>query len=313
MYIPPKRLQKGSRVAIVAPASPAHPDRLMEGLDIIKECGLIPILGPCVKNVRTDQHSSAPLKDRVDELMWAFSSPELAAVICTNGGEGSAALLPYLDYDLIRASRKPLLGRSDISALNSGILSHAGLISFSGQTPSIHLDKGEAVRRSECDSLFMTLRLLMSDAPWGSRPFSTSRIVPRTVSPGRAFGPAIGGNVDTFTRLLGTPFAYDFRDAIVFMEDVHKGSIVLDREFLHMQLAGIMDEAAGFVMGEFYDSGKNEEDAIDNIVQRYFASGAPCTFGYPFSHGPIVAPIPIGAMCEMDADSCEVMFDFTMG
>lgn len=313
MYIPPKRLLKGSRVAIVSPASPVHPDRLMEGLDVIREAGLIPVLGPCVKNVKTVQHSSAPLADRIDELTWAFSAPEIAAVICTNGGEGSAALLPHLDYDLIRESRKPFLGRSDLSALSSGILMYSGLITISGQLPSIHLDKGENNRQLEVDSLFMTLRLMMSDAPWGSRPFSHSRVVPRTVSPGFARGIVVGGNVDTFTRLLGTPFAYDFKDKIVFIEDVHKGAIVLDREFLHMQLAGVMNEAAGFVIGEFCDSGKNEDDAIAGVIQRYFSNGVPCTFGYPFSHGPIVSPIPIGAMCEVDADTCEVSFDFSMG
>jgi len=312
VYIPPKRLRKGSRVAIVAPASPVHSDMLMEGLDVIKECGLIPVLGPCVKNVKTDHHSSASLNDRIDELHWAFSSPEIAGVICTNGGHGSAGLLPYLNYDLIRMNRKPFLGRSDISALNSGILTHANLITFSGQTPSIHLDRGEAVRRLEVESLFMTLHLLMSDSPWGTIPFSNNRMMPRTVSPGKACGIAIGGNVDTFTRLLGTPFIYNFKDSIIFMEDVHKGAIVLDREFLHMKLAGALDEAAGIVLGEFCDPGKNEEDAIDAVIQQYFSSGAPCSFGYPFSHGAIVAPIPIGAMCEMDAGSCEVSFDFTM-
>jgi len=313
VYISPKKLQKGSRVAIVAPASPVHPDRLMEGLDIIKQCGLIPVLGPCVKNVKTDQHSSAPLKDRVEELNWAFQAPEIAGIICTNGGEGSAALLPYLNYDLIRKTRKPLIGRSDLSALNSGILTHSGLITFSGQTPSIHLDKGEVVRELESESLFMTLRLLMSDVPWDAKPFSMSRIMPRTVSSGKVKGISVGGNVDTFTRLLGTPFAYDFKDTIVFMEDVYKGSIVLDREFLHMKLAGIIDEAAGFVLGEFCNPGKDEEDLIDGVIQRYFSNGSPCSFGYPFSHGSIVAPIPIGAMCNLNADTCEVSFDFTMG
>ena len=313
MYIPPKRLAKGSRVAIIAPASPVHSDRLMEGLDILREAGLKPVLGPCVRNVKTDNGSSAPLQDRVDELHWAFSAPEISAVICTNGGQGSAALLPHLDYDMIRTSRKPFLGRSDLSALNAGILTYAGLITFNGPSPSIHLDKGHAVRQAECDSFFMTLRLMMSDAPWGSRPFSISRIMPRTVSSGRVRGIAVGGNVDTFTRLLGTPFTYDFNNSIVFMEDVHKGAIVLDREFLHMKLAGVMDEAAGFVLGEFFDAGKNEEDAIDEVVKKYFADGPPCSYGYSFSHGANVAPIPIGAIAELDADSCEVSFDFTMG
>lgn len=313
MYISPKKVRKGSRVAIVAPASPVHPDRLMEGLDIIRQAGLFPVLGPCVKYVRTEGVTSAPLSERVDELHWAFSSPEISAVICALGGEGSAALLPHLDYEMIKQSRKPLLGRSDITALNMGLLKNAGLISISGQTPSIHLDRGEKVRQLESDSFMLALQLLMSEDVWDSKPFCQNINVPRTVSVGFARGIAMGGNVDTFTRLLGTPYSMDMSGAIVFMEDVHKGSVVLDREFLHMKLAGIIDKAAGFVIGEFCDAGKDERMLVDEVVKRYFESGTPCSYGYSFSHGPVVSPIPIGAVCNLNADSCDVSFDFAMG
>jgi muramoyltetrapeptide carboxypeptidase len=313
MYLAPRKLRRGSRVAIVAPASPIHSDRLMEGLDILREAGLIPILGPCVKNLITEGCSSAPLKDRVDELNWAFGAPEISGVICALGGEGSAALLPHLDYGMIRNSRKPFLGRSDITALNTGLLTHAGLISINGQTPSIHLDRGEQVRKNESESFFHTLRLMMSDEPWGSRPFEKNSNVLRTVSPGVTQGIAVGGNVDTFTRLFGTPHMHDLEGTIVFIEDVHKGGTVLDREFLHMQLAGVMDTVSGFVIGEFQDAEKNSKINIEDVVQKYFAGSVPCSFGHPFSHGSVVAPIPIGAMCTLDADSCEVSFDFSMG
>ena len=313
MYLAPKKLRKGSRVAIVAPASPIHPDRLAEGLDIIREVGLIPILGPCVKNLRTEGCSSAPLKDRVDELNWAFGAPEISGVICALGGEGSAALLPHLDYDMIKNSRKPFLGRSDITALNTGLLTHAGLISINGQTPSIHVDQGEKIRRQESESLFTTLRLMMSDLPWGSQPFDKTVNIPRTVSSGFSTGIAVGGNLDTFTRLFGTPHMHDLKGTILFIEDVHKGGTILDREFLHLQLAGVMKMVSGFVIGEFQDPGKDSKINIEDVVQKYFSDGVPCSFGHPFSHGSVVAPIPVGSQCTLDANSCTVSFDFSMG
>lgn len=311
MYISPKKLKKGSRVAIIAPASPIKPERLIEGLDVIREAGLIPVLGHCVKNLKTEGCSSAPLKDRVDEFNWAFRSPEISGVICALGGQGSAGLLPYIDYDLVRNSRKPFLGRSDITALNMGLLKNAGLISFNGQTPSIHVDRGEKVRSDEAESLFMTLRLMMSDEVWGTTPFQNNPLLPRVVSPGSASGIAVGGNIDTFTRLFGTPYSPSFDDCIVFIEDVHKSGVVLDREFLHMQLAGVMQRAAGFIIGEFQDA-KKDMTTVDDVVERYFSNGKPCSYGYPFSHGPVVAPIPIGAMCEIDSESSFVSFDFRM-
>lgn len=311
-YTFPKRIRRGSKVAIVAPSSSVHADRLLEGLDIIREEGLVPILGPCVKSLKSDGMHSAPVKDRVNELNWAFSNPEISAVICAIGGVGSAAVLPYLDYNVIKRSRKPLLGRSDITALNFGILKKTGLISVNGQTPSITLDKGDAFRESQSESFAETLRLMMSDQPWESAPFYRNPHIPRTVSPGSASGHAIGGNSDTFTRLIGTEYFPDIDGAILFIEDVHKSCEFLAREFLQLKLSGIIDRLSGVVIGEFQDL-KESKSTVEDVIQEYFSDGPPCVYGYPFSHGPVVAPIPVGSHCNLDADSGLITFDFSMG
>lgn len=315
MYTTPKRISEGSKVAIVAPSSPIVTKRLIEGLDIIKEIGLVPVLGPCVRRLHSDGIHAAPLEERVKELNWAFGDDEIDAVICAIGGNGSAGVLPYLDYDAIRDSKKPMLGRSDITALNTGLLAHAGLISICGQTPSIRVEDGPAAVQLQSLSFIKTLTMMMSDVPWKSEPFSVNPYLPRTVSAGSARGFVIGGNIDTFTRLIGTPHFPDCEGAILFIEDVHKNGNLLAREFLHMKLAGIFDVISGVVIGEFVDSDKKSDaktPAIDDVIEEYFTDGPPCVYGYPFSHGSTVAPIPIGAECEMNADTGEVSFNFAM-
>ena len=316
MYITPNRIRKGSKVAIIAPSSPIIPERLVEGIDIIREVGLVPVLGPCVRSLKSDGLHAAPLEDRIEEFNWAFNDPQIAGVICAIGGMGSAGILPYLDYKAVKKSRKPMLGRSDITALNIALLSQAGLMSISGQTPSIRVDKGETARELQSESFATTLKMMMSDKVWGSAPLKTNVYLPRTVSSGLARGPVIGGNCDTFTRLIGTPYFPDCKGAILFIEDVHKDGELLSRELLHLKLAGVFDVVAGVVIGEFADS-KGKEDpkvpAIDDVIQEYFSDGPPCVYGYSFSHGSIVSPIPIGADCEMDAETGEVKFHFAMG
>jgi muramoyltetrapeptide carboxypeptidase len=311
----PKRIKKGSRVAIVAPSSPVVTERLVEGLDVIREVGLIPVLGPCVRNLRSDGLHAASVEERVEEMNWAFSDPQISAVICAIGGMGSAGVLPYLDYNAIARSRKPLLGRSDITAINTAILSKSGLASISGQTPSIRVEKGQQTIELETQSFFNTLKMMMSDKVWGTKPLENNAYIPRTVSYGKARGRVIGGNCDTFSRLIGTPYMCDFEGAILFIEDVHKSGEVLAREFLHMKLAGILDAVAGVVIGEFQDSDKKVDGkvpSIEDVIQEYFSDGPPCVFGYSFSHGSIVSPIPIGADCELDADMGIVKFNFAM-
>lgn len=316
MYLSPKQLHQGSRVAIVAPASPFQADELVAGLDVIKQCGLEPVLGPNVRHLRTDDVHAAPLMDRVKELMWAFTAPDIDAVICALGGYGSAETLPYLDFDRIRKSRRALLGLSDISALNNGLLAGAGLISINGQYPAIRLDKGEKIRQLDCESLEFVLKLMMSGDPWKDRPFAYNELLPRTVSPGKAQGHAVGCNLETFCCLLGTPFFPDVEDAILFIEDVRKDGEAIARQLSHLSLAGVFDKVAGIVVGEFAEVPLKTEakvPSVDDVVSHYLSDGPPCVSGYSFSHGAWTIPIPVGAQCTMDADSGEVSFDFTMG
>ena len=169
LVIPPKRLRTGSKVAIVAPSGPVISDEVQAGIDIIREVGLEPVLGPCVKNLKTTAAHAASVKDRVEELNWAFSHPNIAAVIGGVGGEGSAAVLPYLDYNTIRSARKSFVGMSDLTAINTAILTKAGLISFNAQTPSIRLDKGKKILDADSESFRWTLELMKSDEVWGHK------------------------------------------------------------------------------------------------------------------------------------------------
>jgi len=315
MNLSPKRLRPNDRVAIVAPASPVLTDEVQCGIDIIRECGLEPVVGPCIKNLRAYNDHSASVPQRVEELNWAFSDPRIKAVIGALGGVGSAAVLPYLDYAKIRASRKAFLGMSDLTSINSAILAKSGLISISGQTPSIRLDKGTKIQECDMRSFQVTLQLMMSDRPWGDRPFDFNPYFPRTVCPGTASGVAIGGNVDTFTHLYGTQYMPDITNSIIFIEDVHKGGESLTREFLQMRLAGAFSQASGIVIGEFAEVPNNVEPKIpspEEVLLEFFSQGIPCSYGYSFSHGPLTSPIPIGAECSMDADSGEVLFNFCM-
>ena len=77
----------------------------------------------------------------------------------------------------------------------------------------------------------------------------------------------------------------------------------------------MLDQVAGIVVGEFVDVPKKIEDrvpAIEDALEEYLSKGAPCAYGYSFSHGPYTLPIPIGAQCDLDADTGAVSFRFTM-
>ena len=77
-------------------------------------------------------HSSGTAGERASDLMDAFRDPAVDLVMSVIGGFNSNQLLPLLDYQTIRESRKPFIGYSDVTALNGAILARSGLINFCG-------------------------------------------------------------------------------------------------------------------------------------------------------------------------------------
>lgn len=313
MIVSPRRLMPGNRVAIVAPSSPFDAHELQDGLDTISSLGLVPVLGPNVRNLRVRSIHSAPVEDRIQELMWAFTAPDIHAVLCVRGGYGAAEVLSGLDYDAIRTSRRVFIGKSDATSLSNGILTKAGLATICGRTATIRDEYPDA----DIKSLEHVLKLCMSQVPWGEQPFGISDIVPRTVSPGVAAGPAIGGNLETLCTLLGTEYFPNPDGAILFIEDVHKGGTSVARKLLHLKMTGVLDRIAGVVVGEFSDVPKksmsSEDPSVEDVILEYLSDGVPCVYGFSFSHGTYTCPIPVGAWTHLNADSRTVSFDFTMG
>lgn len=301
----------GNKIAIVAPSSPFNAQELQNGIDTISAMGLYPVLGPNVKNLRVRTIHSASAQDRANELMWAFSNPDISAVLCVRGGYGSAEVLPLLDYDVITRNKKVFIGKSDATAVINGMYAKTGIVSICGRTASIRSEFLD----QDMQSLEHTLKLCMSNTPWGEEPFALSNITPRTVSPGKAQGHAIGGNLETLCTLIGTEYFPDPSGAILFIEDVHKGGTSIARKLLHLKMTGVLSAVSGIVIGEFFDIPKKmspESPSIEDVILEYLSSGPPCVYGYSFSHGEYTCPIPVGAQVNLDADFRTLSFDFSM-
>ena len=80
---------------------------------------------------------------RAEELMQAFLDPEVQAIFPGTGGYGTMRILDRLDYGVIRAHPKILIGFSDITALHLAIQRQAGV----GHLPLALPDVGPGQRR----------------------------------------------------------------------------------------------------------------------------------------------------------------------
>ncbi len=302
--IRPRGLRPGDTVAVIAPAGPLDSAYLKDAITVIKNANLNLVLGPNVRRLRNHSYFSAPVEERLNELLWAWESDEIQAVWAGSGGYGCAELLPRLPFERIRQRPKIFIGFSDITALSSAILARAGLVTFNGPNCSVRNNRVNE-REARIASLQDALALLMNTKPWRDIPFQRNHMLPRVVCSGKARGVAIGGNLATLTGMLGTPYFPYIENSILFLEDTDFNGYDVDRTLTHLRLAGVFENVAGVVFGEFTDRTQDEVGAfsIEEVIRRHFESGPPTLVDFNFSHGATTAVIPIGIDVEIDTDS----------
>ena len=307
-YLSPRRLERGSRVAIIAPSSPITSAKcIVKALPVFEKHGLIPVLGDNLRFLRSRDWSSAPVEDRIDEFVWGFEDDSIDAVFVAEGGFSSIQLVPHLPYDLIAQSRKIFMGMSDVTCIGNAMLKASGLVNFNGPNVRIREDMP-----NDRQSLGDAIELLMSEGAWADKPFKRmSNTFAQCVCPGVVRGKAVGGNLTLFCSLIGTPYMPDLDGCVLFFEDIHASGYEVALMLNQLELAGVFDRAAGVVFGEFCKVPRRgaQDKTIDDVVVDFFTANMPCVFGMNFSHGDSTAVIPLGVDALLDAEQCLVAFD----
>ena len=289
--LPPFALPEHPVVAIVAPASSAQQARLDEGAANLASRGW---------QVRFMEHAqgrsapyfSASAMERLRDLHAAFADPAVDAIICTRGGYGSNYLLSGLDLDLIRVSPKPLLGYSDLTAVQSWLLDQIGLIAFHGPMLAADFHRVGGVDEASLQAVLRG-QLHCYGAPEGLRP----------LRPGTARGRLHGGCLTLLTAALGTPYAPALEEKLLFLEDIGIKPYQLDRMLRQLVLAGKLDGVTGIVFGEMQDCVSTGapagllEQAILHTLEDF---QGPIAIGLRSGHvtGPCVT-LPLGVQARL--------------
>ncbi|MBT6149286.1 MAG: LD-carboxypeptidase [Gemmatimonadetes bacterium] len=237
---------------------------------------------------------------RAQALMAAFAHSDIGAVICTRGGFGSGRILDLLDYDVIAANPKPVVGFSDSTGLHLALLARCGLIGITGALADTDLSR-QPPPAATTESLW---QLLTRTQPLGSIASGPDVTVLRH---GSATGSLIPANLALLCSLLGTPYAPDLTGAILLVEDVWEVPYRLDRMFTQLRLAGILDQIHGLALGifrrcfvpeEMDASPTLEEIVLDAVGDRPL----PILNGVAYGHMSGRLSLPIGALSRLETD-----------
>lgn len=232
--------------------------------------------------------------DRAADINAMFADPAIRAIFAVRGGWGSARLLPLLDWDLIRAHPKLVIGSSDITTLHLAIAARAGF-------PTIH--GPNASSRWQATSWNSLWRLAFT----GETPLLGGDGPPvTTLHPGVARGRLLGGNLTILSTLMGTRWLPRFDGAILFMEDVEEAEYRIDRMLNQLALSGVLGRVAGVVFGQCTRCHNDVPDyagfSVANVLGQYLAGlGVPAITGANIGHITNQLCLPFGAEVELDA------------
>jgi muramoyltetrapeptide carboxypeptidase len=294
----PMRLRPGDCIGIVAPASPFAESDFFSGICILEDMGFRVSYPEGIFD-RSGYLAGSEV-DRAAQLNAAFADSTVQAIVCARGGYGSMQILPYLDYKAIRRHPKLLMGFSDITALLCALYRHSGLVSCHG--PVVTTLKNAGPKTME--SVFNELALNELPAIQVERGI--------VLSPGKASGPVICGNLTTLCHLIGTPYQPKMNGHILIVEDTGEKPYRIDRMLTQMKLAGAFDGLSGLGIGAFENCG--EADELFEVIARIFNPiHIPILAGFDIGHGSDNIAVPFGLEAFLDADHHKLTYRLIAG
>lgn len=268
---------------------------------------------------------SAPAKARAEDIHQAFLDEEVGVVLAAIGGNHSNQVLPFLDYDLIRAHPRVFQGYSDVTVLHWAFLKQAGLSTFYG--PALVPELGEYPRvlpftdRFLRSAWFGSERIVFEPAEewtdelldWREKQDLTR---PRELRPsegwitvrgGAAEGWLLGGCLETVCwHVKGSATWLDPAGAVLFLETSEEAPSPahVDAYLTDLEQLRVFDAVAALVFGRPYGYDEERAKTLWRVVaERTESGGIPVLANVDFGHTDPMLTVPLGATARLDADA----------
>jgi len=299
----PQPLNRGDLVGLVSPSSATNDEILFQfAQETLEALGLRVLRGRHLSS--RYGHLAGTDAERAGDINEMFAHQEVRAIICIRGGSGAARILPLLDYKAIKKNPKPILGYSDITAIHNAINSQTGLITFHGPNGT---GSWNSFNVRQFEQMFFERKLVKFENEQEKEDdliVKKNRI--QTITSGTAEGIIVGGNLTVLTGLAGSPYLPDFKNKILFLEDVGEDPYRIDRMMSTLKLMGALDKLKGFIFGQCTEcdpSGGYGSLTVWQILQDFIKPlKIPAYRGAMIGHVDKQFIVPVGAKIKMDAD-----------
>ena len=293
LTIKPNRLRAGDTIGLIAPGGLVDDNAIDRSVRNLQSQNFKVKLGSNI-GAKWGGYAGTP-RQRVDDLHTMFSDPTIKAIWAVRGGSGANALLPWLDFDLIQANPKILIGYSDVTALLLAINYRTGLVCFHGPVASSTFS----------DFSVANLKVVLMEAAerYTFKLDSDYQASHQVIHSGIAQGRLMGGNLSVITALSGTPYLDSLLTKLLFLEEVSEAPYRIDRMFNQLQQIGLSQTAA-VMLGVFTKCDPPDLDptlTLNEVLSSQLRHlSLPSVYGYPFGHITGQLTLPIGVLAQLD-------------
>ncbi len=318
------KISKNDEIVVWAPSSPApflFPKRFKRAINALADRGYrnIRIGESCKKNLTYDIGFSKYL---AEEFHSYLTNEDTKAIFFAVGGWTTSALFPFIDWELVRANKKVLVGYSDATSLLLACYAKAGMMGFHG--PMVISEWGEyggpwqyTVERLEeqlfSENLYIDLKppyYWTEEKLWWDKEdlrkrSNSGRGEWRFFKKGKAEGVLIGGNLNTISFLLGTEYMPSLEGAILFFETEGYSPDKLLAYLMQLKFHGVFDDISGLIIGRHSNpvlasSGESSfEKILHNVFDEY---NFPILVDVDLGHTEPMITLPIGGQALIESD-----------
>ena len=270
--IMPQHLKKGDTVAIVATARKIDKSTLLPGIKLLESWGLKVILG---KTIGMEQNQLAGADwQRATDFQEMLDNPSVKAIWAAKGGYGTVKIVDRVDFTNFKKNPKWIVGFSDVTVLHShinklGFQTLHAMMAIS--TPSATAAAKESLRKA-----------LFGEKLEYTIPHHKFNKL------GQAKGELIGGNLSVLYSIQGSVSEVDFKNKILFIEDLDEYLYHIDRMMMNLKRNGSLKNLKGIIVGGMTSMNDNEipwgKDALEIIQGIVKDLNIPVAYNFPAGH-----------------------------
>ncbi|HJV78172.1 MAG TPA: LD-carboxypeptidase [Paludibacter sp.] len=295
----PPYLQPTDQVRIISPSGSVNPEFIDGAIKMLTTWGLNATEG---QFARSEYGRFAGTEEqRVADLQQALDDPNVKAILCSRGGYGLAQIIDRLDFSMFMKSPKWVIGFSDVSILHNTI-TNLGIASIHGV-----MSKYFTELPADADQIQRMKEILFGKLPVYQVPHHALNRF------GEVTGKLIGGNLSVLIGLRGSRFDMQFKNNILFIEDVGEKAYHIDRLMQNLRLSGALEQISGLVVGQFSEC--DEDPLIKKSIAQLISDSVkeydyPVCFNFPAGHVDYNLPLILGAPVNLSVTSEGTKLEF---